>query len=197
MGANFGLNRHVRWGLLAVLCGVGLVWPVSSGAGALSYKRTLARWTAHAQAFSLDDLRAELIWHTALVTPELRAARVLREADLRGWSPDEVERALPLAWNWPGTTFFIGLYGPKGFERLSLNEENYWHLELAAPDGMVYEPVVIEEFPLTPLERKLFPFLNQWTRAYFVRFAPTLSAGPVELTLKGLNARSTLRWKLP
>lgn len=161
-----------------------------------TYSRVLHDWTRHKQAYNLNSLRAESILHAVLLTPAMREARVVREAALRGWSREAVDRILPPAWDASGTNFFVGLYAPKEFQKLALAEEDYWHLELVLPSGEVVEPVGVEEVELSPVDRKLFPFLTQWSRGYFVRFAPTVDQGVLRLSLKGLNARSELVWRV-
>lgn len=161
-----------------------------------AYGRTLRDWTRHKQAYNLNSLRAESILHAVLLTPAMREARVVREAALRGWSPETVDRILPVAWDASGTNFFVGLYAPKEFQKLALAEEDYWHLELTLPSGEVVEPIGVEEVELSPVDRKLFPFLTQWSRGFFVRFAPTVDQGVLRLSLKGLNARSELAWRV-
>lgn len=190
MGGN-DMKKYGRWSLVA-----GVLWCAACSDVSHSYGRVLHDWTRHKQAYNLNSLRAESILHAVWLTSAMREARVVREAALRGWSPEDVDRILPAAWSASGTNFFVGLYAPKEFQKLALAEEDYWHLELVLPSGEVVEPIGVEEVELSPVDRKLFPFLTQWSRGFFVRFAPTVDQGVMRLSLKGLNARSELVWRV-
>ncbi|MBI4367367.1 MAG: hypothetical protein HY543_11160 [Deltaproteobacteria bacterium] len=188
MGARM---RRLGWGLLgaALLCGVF----ASCVRDSMAYRRALREWTKHHTVYSLNDLRAELIVSATLLTPAFRDARLVFESALRDGEPGE----LPRAWDLSGTSVLIGLYAPKGMERLGQSfDDGYWQLSLTTPDGMVVHPIAVTEVPISPLEQKLFPHFTRWTRAYLVRFAPELGPGKVALTIAGLNARSTLLWNL-
>ncbi|MBI2346841.1 MAG: hypothetical protein HYV03_08235 [Deltaproteobacteria bacterium] len=164
--------------------------------GSTTYGRTLRQWTRHQKLYDFNTLSAELIWHATLLTVPLHEARVARESAMRGWSAEEVDRALPWAWSAPGTAFMVGFYAPKEVQSLSLTEDYFWHLTLLLPTGEEVRPLSIEEVPASPLERKLFPYLHRWSRAYFIRFAPALPSGRIALRLRGLSANSTLQWDI-
>lgn len=188
------MDRTTRVRRAAALC---LVWIVVGAAGACShvgesYKHTLRRWHRHAEVFDFNSLRAELMWDAVLVTDELRDERLNREAQLRHISAEETRRHIPSAWYDTGTLFFINFFAPRDAKDL-LSADGYWHLELRDGAGRVYAAPVIGQIPITPMTRKLFPFIHNWAKTYIARF-PAGAEGPLTLTLYGLNATSKLVW---
>ncbi|MBI2343635.1 MAG: hypothetical protein HYV02_04810 [Deltaproteobacteria bacterium] len=158
-----------------------------------SYKHSLRAWHRHAEVFDVNSLRAELLWDAVHVTPTLRDIRMDREAQLRHTSVNDVRRHIDAAWWWEGTLFYINFFAPRDAKDL-LAPDGYWRLELTDGHGTPYAQGRIVEVPVTPIARKLFPFLTHWSKTYLVVF-PRVGPGPLALTLYGLNATSTLRWE--
>ncbi len=158
-----------------------------------AYKHTLRRWHRHAEVFDFNSLRAELMWDAMHITPELRQVRLEREAQLRHISMHATRRYIPSAWNASGTLFFISFFAPRDVKDL-LAEDGYWRLELEDGNGQTYDPLEIAQVPITPMTRKLFPFIHSWAKTYIARFPVSLPA-PLTLTLYGLNATSKLSWQ--
>ena len=183
------LIRRWRAGLLVALV-LGLIGCTTV---ARHYRSALHKSHRHAEVFDFNSLRAELIWDAVLATPEMRAAWVEREAQLRHMGTTEVKRLGREMLDEPGTNFYINVFAPRDVKDL-LSAKTYWRLELQDASGGIYAPRQIVEVPISQLDRKMFRFLNRWSKAYLVQFPETHSY-PLALTLYGLNATSTLRWK--
>lgn len=158
-----------------------------------AYRGTLNRWSRHAEFFDLNSLRAELMWDVVLVTPDMRDARLQREAELRHISLTEAKHVIPPDWFASGTLFYINFFAPRDARDL-LASDTYWRLELRDASGQNFTPQRISQVPITLVDRKLFPFLNRWSKTYLVQFPQT--DGPVTLILYGLNVVSKLRWEM-
>lgn len=169
-----------------------LLAAVACSASQMHYRATLRDWTRKAEVFDFHSMRAELMWNVVWITPEVREARVLREAELRNVSPSEAAEHLPSDWYGPGTRFYVGFFAPRDMKDLEA-ADGYWRFQLKDANGGSYRATAIARQEITPLDRKLFPFLTYWTKAYIVSF-PEIHGPPAHLTLYGLNAKSTLRW---
>lgn len=162
--------------------------------GCSGYQQTLGRVTKSGKVYDPGTLSAKVIWKAVLVTDAMREARITREAQLRHVSPEEAARYIPEQWNGQGTVFYVDFYGPKQVNDLD-RPGDYWHFELRDNAGNVYAPRGLMKEDIRPLERKLFPFLSPWSKAYLVWF-PEVVGNRVALTLYGLGTSSTLKWKL-
>lgn len=157
-----------------------------------TYRREMQRWSRHAEVFDFNSLRAELMWDAVLLTPSMRVARVEREAQLRHVNLKEAKRYIPDAWDSEGTVFYVNFFAPADSKDL-LASDTYWRIELHDAAGNVYEPTAIKQVPITPIDRKLFQFLNHWSKAYILQFP--VASGALELKAYGLNATSHLVWE--
>jgi hypothetical protein len=174
---------------LCVLC-VGMVCGCTKVHS--TYSRSLNTLHRHAEVFNFDTLRAELIWDAVLVTPDMREARLHREAELRHVTPRQARERIPPLWWGEGTLFYVNFFAPRDAKDL-LSSDGYWRVELQDASGVRYSPMVIEPVLDTPLGRKLFPFGDSWSKAYLIQF-PSSVDGDLQLTLYGLNATSRLKW---
>ena len=188
MDGAANLKRGGRWGLVLLS-----VWMLGCTHISAEYRHAVHRWQRHAEVFDFTSFRAELIWDAMLLTPEVQGARLEREAQLRHLSISQTQQYIPAAWNQDGTLFFINFFAPRDAKDL-LSAEGYWHLELRDAAGHTYQASDVAQIPITPMTRKLFPFIHTWAKTYVVRFPANLQ-GPLTLTLFGLNATSELVWQ--
>lgn len=179
--------RSCAWLLLGAWLAV-----VGCSAAQRQYRSTLREWTRKAEVFDFHSMRAELMWNVVWITPEVREARVLREAELRHVSPSEAAEHLPDDWYGTGTRFYVGFFAPRDMKEIEA-ADGYWRFQLKDANGGTYRALAIARQEITPLDRKLFPFLTYWSKAYVISF-PEINGPPARLTLYGLNAKSTLRW---
>jgi len=160
--------------------------------GGDAYVRELHRWHRHGEVFDFNSMRSELIWDAVLITPEMRTARIDREAALRHMSPAQAESMLPAGWRADGLNFYVGFFAPKDVKDL-LDPNSEWHVELHDASGHSQAAHIVS-LNISSVDHNLFPFLDRWARAYLVTF-PSIAPHPLSLTMNGLNVTSTLVWK--
>ena len=65
----------------------------------------------------------------------------------------------------------------------------------SAPLGVNWiSPESVERVPITPYERKMFPYLDRWSKGYFVVFPKADIGGRFELRLESVAGGSTLKF---
>lgn len=175
-----------------ICCGVALSAGCAAQLG--QYGGALRQWGRQAQVYDFDLVRAEAVWSATWLSDAMREARVAREAQLRNMDAGAVDAALPSAWHHTGTTFFVTLFAPRDAGGDLGGVSPLWSLELHDGAGRVLQPAAIESVKPTTLDRKLFPSLTPWSRAYYVRFAGVVQR-PARLILRGPTLSSTLEWK--
>lgn len=181
------IGRRLMSFVVAALC-------AGAAAQAASYASVLRRAERHAQVYDFDLVRADVVWSAAWLTPALRDARVVREAKLRRTDEASVDAALPDAWRTSGSNFFVTLFAPRDAQGDLAAVNALWTLELQDAAGRTSAPTTITAIKPTLLDRKLFPRLTPWSKAYYVHFAAS-AAPPAQLTLRGPTIASTLTWK--
>lgn len=178
--------------IVHLLCCVLVVLASGCTQAGRSYRTQLQDASRRAEVFDFNSLRAELVWSAVHVSDAMRDARLKREAELRHMTPQETRRFIPKLWHAHGTVFYVGFFAPRDAKALEASDA-YWRVELKDSQGRVHRATRLEQTPISPLDRKLFPDLDYWSKAYFVVF-PQEFEPPFSLTLYGLNATSTLQW---
>lgn len=177
------------WGSLLVICSICLSACMHMDS---RYAHKIKTWAKHAEVFNFDSMRAELIWDALLITDDLLMARRVKEADLRHISEQEADKWIPQAWREEGTLFYVNFFAPRDVKDL-LADDSYWRVRLTDASGQEYKPLSIKQVGVSQIDRKLFPFLVKWSKAYVIRF-PSVPQQGMRLKISGLNANSELRW---
>ncbi len=162
-----------------------------------SYKSALKEWTRTGKVYVWDNMEARLIWSATYLSPGFRAARREKLDRLLEWTGEELTRKVredaeeSAAYD----VFFLSVYaGSAVFPEIG-KDDGLWRFFLDA-NGSTTEPAQIERLPVTQVDRDLYPHLDKWSRAYYVRFPKTLRSGDAfTLRMAGIPAKSQLVWK--
>jgi len=159
----------------------------ANSALASRYGRAVDEWTKSSRSFSFDTLDARLIWHATMLSDRMI------DAQKRLSEKRKVEYKYPPI---KGIGFFVSMYTYKTLKSFNMEDSSTWKIYLVGQDGTEIEPVKIEPVTITPTESVFYPYLNRWSKAYYVTF-PSIDLGPdPKLILRSIVAESVLKWKL-
>lgn len=178
---------------------VFLTMPLLVQGGSPSYKKILKKWTHSDGVYRSRDFHAEIIWSaTWLNDPMLEAqsAQYARVYDVSNADEKEFLAALTKKRD-DAVLFFVSFYHhDRHFDDLT-DPRGKWDLRLHA-GGEDFKPLRMEKVNrANPLERLFYPYLDSWSRGYYVWF-PREAANypsPHTLSVHGPFASSELVWK--
>lgn len=184
--------------ILALLMGLStsaLAWKNALFTHREDYYKTLKRFTRHDSDISMDNLSDKMEWYATYKTPEFSSAFRVFYSELYPNNPANLANQRAQVWMGENgqTEFFVAFYAQaRDLERL--DRDSLWDLSLRA-DNRVYKPSLIEKIQATSLERKFFPFVENWHQTYRVVFPvrPT-SSTTVELQIQGAGGVSSLHF---
>lgn len=185
------IRRKLCWGV----CCVVVLLSVNAFAG---YRSELGRVTKHGHLYEVTTMDAKLLWHATLVTDSFRRARSQKYIELNHldsltaarWMAREEERQ---AESWE---VIVTMYSKAEYEQFTTGSNSFWKIVLRTAAGEEVMPLAVEMIPTAPLERRLYPHLNRWARAYQVVFPKVELGNRAVLALQSVVGSSTLRWKL-
>jgi hypothetical protein len=162
-----------------------------------SYQSSLKEWTRTGKVYVWDNMEARLIWNATYLSPEFRAARREKLDALLEWTDGELATKIredaeeSAAYD----VFFLSVYAGSAVSPEVGKDDGLWRLFLDTKSDAV-APAQMERLPVTQVERALYPHLDKWSRAYYVRFPKTLRPGePFTLRMAGVPAKSQLVWQ--
>jgi len=95
-----------------------------------------------------------------------------------------------------GVGFFVSLYTYKTLKEFNMDENSTWKIYLVGKDGIEVPAKKIEPVTITPTETVFYPYLNRWSKAYYVDFPPIDLGNEPRLILRSIVAESVLKWKI-
>jgi hypothetical protein len=154
----------------------------STGGEAESYESTVARWTAQADIYQLEDMRAKFA--ATLLSDAFRRSWVREQARRLELGPSQVEQLSKQQRQEAEahTVFMLGMFvdPPKDNK---LGPSSNWQVTLVAP-GVELEPEKIENLGRpNENQRTLFPFLDNFWRIYRLTFPVVKTPGPWTLRI--------------
>lgn len=165
-----------------------------------TYKKSLKKWTRGDQVYRAEDLQAIVQWNATLLDDSMLQAQATHYAKAYEISEAEKKQKLEERKKKKGNEVlvFVSFYsGDRHFDDLT-DERAKWDLRLMA-GGVTFRPTRIEKISKrpTPLDVFYFPYLNEWSRGYYVWFSPEalFYPRPWILSVHGPNAKSELTWK--
>lgn len=161
---------------------------------AASYRSTIRHHHRHGEVFNFTSMRDELVWDGVWLAPAMKVAVEERAAEALHLGIGEALALLPSEWSNGGASFLLSIFVPRDIPAPLVGTKNAWHFELTDANNQHARPLSMEEVAISPLEKKLVPYITPWSRLYFVRFAGDMTP-PFALTAFGVNAQSTLVWK--
>lgn len=166
---------------------------------AASYKSTLKEWTRSAVKYRSQDLIAILQMKATLLNDTMLRAQAAKNAKTYDLIPEDREGVLTDLEQKRGDAvlFFISFYSSdRKYDDLA-NPRCGWDLRLENKEG-IFHPERIEKVnKLSPLEIMYYPYLNPWSKGYFVWFPAEAasSSTPWVLSVHGTSAHADLTWK--
>lgn len=174
---------------------------LSSGAmaGRAAFKTAFKKWTRSDELYQNLGLYASISWHATLLSEDYLIAQAHEvgriydydTAQTQAYLDGEIDRARDKL------LFFVSFYA---FDRKNddlAKQSSDWQLH-ALIDGEKIKPLKIEPIGKpSPLEKRLFPYINLWSRHYWVSFPRAIShdSTPVTLEVRGPFGHGTLSWR--
>ena len=181
----------------AVIAAFVLLLAAGRAAAKESYTSALKEWTRTGRVYVWDNMEARLIWNATYLSPDFREARREKLDDLLEWTDAELMKQVrddaeeSAAYD----VFFLSIYAGSSAAPEVGKDDGLWRVFLDTNHAAV-APVQMERLPVTQVEKALYPHLDKWSRAYYVRFPKSLRAGEsFSLRMAGIPAKSELVWK--
>lgn len=172
--------------------------PAFSGSPKKSYKKALKAWTHEDELYQREDFYASMKWTVTYLSPEFMAAQADMVSDIYDHSPTEKARYVRQQRDRFGgyEAFFVSFYGYDYKTADLAKKDSIWRLRLEE-NGREVAPSKFEEIRKpTPFDIQLYPYINTWSRHYFVYFpkAAGLRPGETKLKINGPYSRGELAW---
>lgn len=177
--------------------GVFLLFSVPGVGFAKSYRATLHQWTRSKQYFDTTNMKPKVVWHATYFSPQFREAFIKRVEKLKYLEGEAAVRFVEKEQlrQDAGHDFIIAMYAPKEYRRFSLGKDSFWELLLTTEGGEVLRPISIEQTDITPYEKKLYSYIDPWSKLYRVVFPKKALGKNFTLTLRSVVGETHLRWK--
>ncbi len=161
------------------------------------YSNTLHHWTRAKESFQKDLHFISVKANATLLSPDMVMAQANEVAQIYASEAEQQKYLDQTLADTHGTiTFFVSFYGyDRKYADLS-RVNSSWKLYLDNR-GVRLEPIKIDKIRyLTPLQRRLYPYVDAWSSFYFVTFAKNGNADYHDLTLsiRGPDGRADLFW---
>ena len=176
-----------------------ILLPSAADSGSSSYKKILKKWTHSDTVYRSRDFHAEILWSATWLNDAVLNAQAGWYAKVYDVSDSEKENFLDELIKKRGDSvlFFISFYNyDRHFDDLT-NPRAKWDVRFQA-GGLDFRPLRMEKVNrATPLERLFYPYLNSWSRGYYVWFPVEAVnySSPHALSIHGPFASSELVWK--
>lgn len=162
-----------------------------------SYSSALKEWTRTGKVYVWDNMEARLIWNATYLSPDFREARREKLDALLEWTDAELMKQVrdDAEESAEYDVFFLSVYAGSSAAPEVGKDDGLWRVFLDTKHASV-APLQMERLPVTQVEKALYPHLDKWSRAYYVRFPKTLLPGDAfTLRMAGIPAKSQLVWK--
>lgn len=181
---------------IAAALTIAVVIFASAGAHA-GYTRELRKVTEKGNLYHINNWDAELIWYATFFSDDFRKAIEKKHKKLRYLSRPEVdqyiaEQEMRQARSWE---FFISVYTKKQYRTISNFHDSFWKLYLITESGKRISPTSVEPVPVTPYEKKMFPYVDRWSKTYLIVFPKVELGDHFELQIDSVVGNSTLKFE--
>lgn len=171
------------------------------------YSAELDRWTSHQKIY--DGLESRLYITATYKSPSFRKAYVERYAKSYQMS-EELQKNLierELEQDEEFNEIFFAAFTPNDKWNDFSQPDSIWKLFLEDSSGARLIPLSIAKVDSTdPLIREFFPYFDQWSSGYIVKFPkytetgtepiPSESTGFLRLLVTGILGKGQLEWRL-
>ncbi|MBI4412524.1 MAG: hypothetical protein HY541_08580 [Deltaproteobacteria bacterium] len=182
-----------------------IFFPLGADSGGPSYKKTLKKWTHSDTVYRARDFHAEILLSATWLNDAVLNAQAAKYAQVYDVSDSEQDEFLGqlVKKRDDAVLFFVSFYHyDRHFDDLT-DPQAKWDIRLEAGGGATgggrdFRPLRMEKVNRpTPLERLFYPYLDSWSRGYYVWFPREASnySSPHTLSVHGPFASSELVWK--
>ncbi|MFH1654186.1 MAG: hypothetical protein ABIE74_09045 [Pseudomonadota bacterium] len=171
---------------------------LSQAAEAKSYKTKLRSVTKSSELYDLQTWDAKILWHSTIFTGDFRDAYDKEYIKLNYLAGEEKQRWLAKQLDQQKHLWevLVSFYTKRDYKQFSLGADTFWKIFLTGASGEMIVPITIEEVPVTPLIKVMFPHVSRWSKVYRVLFSKVdLGAKPV-LTMRSVVGETKVKWKL-
>lgn len=161
-----------------------------------NYRKVQKKLTRSDQVYRLKDLNAVILWNATYLSDELLNSQTEWLAQRYNLSQAEKENKLDELNSQKDEMgyFFVSFFSDQKKYSDLANPRDGWDLRLEIGDKR-YKPVRIQKVKKpSPLETKLYPYINPWSENYYVWF-PVSPSKPFQLAVYGPRGKSHLLWK--
>lgn len=183
----------------AVLISIILLYSVSAFAAKETYRAQLRLATHRGQTYDAETWDAKVIWYATFVSNVFRRTYAKKYAEVNHMGPleaaqwmEDQEALQQKQWN-----VFISMYTKKDYKKFSLDSDTFWEIFLTTENNEAVWPTAIEQVPITPLIRVMYPHINRWSKLYMVIFPKVAVGKEFWLTLQSVVGDSQLKWTNP
>jgi hypothetical protein len=170
------------------------IFIIVTACSSIPYKRTLRAWTRQQNIYSFETLAARVLWHATYLSPEFKDTAIEKVNEWKKLPPGEMGVHAEYLMSNESGTFLISIYTPRSYPSLTADTDNFWEFTLDLPTGESLVPSSIESVRVTPREQRLFPYVNRWSKFYWVKFPASNLQAPFTLTLRSAGVTSFLDW---
>ncbi len=164
----------------------------------LTYTKELNRVTKKGQMFDYDTWDAKIIWRATFFDDQFRKQYAKKHAAIHYMGPEEEkqwmsEQKLIQNREWD---FIIVMYSKKDYKKFSMDSDSFWEIIMTTDVGEDVYPISIEQIPITPYEKIMFPHVDRWSKMYRVAFPKVELGDRVKITMRSVVGKSSLEWKI-
>ncbi|MBU4483890.1 hypothetical protein KKA47_00540 [bacterium] len=180
--------------LISILLAMFLV---TSTVYAKGYGSSRRKYTKSDRVYSIKDFDANLIWNVTYFSDGFRQAYSEQHAKINQLKPLEAARFYADQQREQAKTheFFIGFYTRQEYKNFTDDRDSFWHIRIITEQGEEILPSSVGLVPIAPYERKMFPYLNRWSKAYKVTFPKAPLGEKFKLKLYSIIGESVLKFK--
>ena len=172
-----------------------LLGPADLAAGR-GYKSVLKKWSRHDKVYTFDNLEMKLAWEATYFSDDFQKVYWEKIARWKGWLGEEGEKKIREEQKQFAShdLFFVAVYAGSSAEP-GFGDVGQWRIALET-GGKRVESARWERAKITPLEKRLFPYLNKWSKGYWVYFPKVIRENqPFSLKMLGMPIQSELAFK--
>ncbi|HPQ80672.1 MAG TPA: hypothetical protein PLZ86_03000 [bacterium] len=180
---------------LTVLC-LTAAFLLAASTAEGSYRGTLSSVTHRAQLYSFETFDAEIVWYGTFFDDGFRRAFIDKTVKIKHMEPHEAAlfRAEQESRQESGWDFFVVMYTKKDYKKFSLEPDTIWKALLTTGSGESVRPTEIEQVPISPYLKVVYPHFNRWSKAYRVTFPKVELGNQFWLTMQSVVGESSMKW---
>lgn len=181
---------------LAAVCLTAVLMLAVIGVAEASYRGTLSSVTHRGQLYNIETWDAEIVWYATFFDDGFRDAFIEKTIAINHMEPMEAavftaeqERRQASGWD-----FFIVMYTKRDYKKFALEPDTIWKAVLMTESGEIVKPTEIEQVPITPYLKVVYPHFNRWSKAYRVSFPKVELGHEFWVTLQSVVGDTSLTW---